>query len=335
VKRLYEPWPNGSRSPNGADQQLIATANTIAVDYARQGYNLTLRQLYYQFVAHHGLPNSDRSYKRLGDVINKARLAGFIDWNYLVDRTRTPSLPYVSGTPEELVRTTANAYALDKRADQDVHVEVWVEKEALAEVAQRAGNQFDVPTFSCRGYTSASAMYLAGRRLFQAISRGQAVRILHLGDHDPSGIDMTRDITDRLERFLVIDWLYERSPSQTHDYQELWGECQATLRDPSLVPFQVDRIALNMDQIDEYDPPPNPAKVTDSRAAGYIERFGEESWELDALAPDVLVALISEHVAEHTDQTRVDALQEEEDRDREALTVLGDRWDDVRAFLGV
>lgn len=51
---------------------------------------------------------------------------------------------------------------------------------------------------------------------------------------------------------------------------------------------EVRRLALNMEQVRKYDPPPNPAKVTDSRFAAYCDQFGDESWELDALSPKVV-----------------------------------------------
>lgn len=333
--RTYEHWPNRSNQPNAADSSLISTARQIANDWSRQGYDLTLRQLYYQFVAHHGLPNNDKSYKRLGDVINKARLAGLFDWNLLVDRTRYPQLPSFWSSPTEILRSAARGYNTDKRADQPVHVEVWVEKEALAQIASTATARHDVPSFSCRGYTSASAMWRGAQRLGEELRKGKAVRIIHLGDHDPSGIDMTRDITDRLERFITMDWLHDMMSVTKANWFDIYAHMQATLLQPAYEPFKVERIALNMDQIEEYEPPPNPAKVSDSRAAEYISTYGTDSWELDALAPDVLVAMIRERIEHYTDDELLAAQQEREDGERAALDTLIDRWDDVRDFLGV
>lgn len=333
--RVYEPWPNRTRQPNAADADMIRTARDIARDWADQGYDLTLRQLYYQFVAHHDLPNSDKSYKRLGEVINKARLAGLFDWDLLTDRTRAPSLPVFWSDPTEIVTSSAAAYNTDKRADQDVHVEVWVEKEALEQIAHSAASPHDVPSFSCRGYTSASAMWRAGRRLGEELRRGKAVRIIHLGDHDPSGIDMTRDIRDRLTTFVTMDWLHEMMGVTRATIFEIFEHMQDSLLDPQYTPFVVERVALNLDQVDEYGLPPNPAKVSDSRAAAYIDAYGDQSWELDALAPSVLVDVITERIEHYTDQDRLDAQQAREDGERAALEALTERWPDVRAFLGV
>ena len=62
------------------------------------------------------------------------------------------------------------------------------------------------------------------------------------------------------------------------------------------------RLALNMNQVRQYDPPPNPAKLSDSRAEDYVKEHGYSSWELDALSPDVIMKLIEEAVKEIRDE---------------------------------
>src|ERR1700722_6974774 len=108
------------------------------------------------------------------------------------------------------------------------------------------------------------------------VQRGQRPIVFHLGDHDPSGIDMTRDNYDRLSMFAGA-------------------------------PVQVVRRALNMPQVEEYDPPPNPAKLTDSRARDYIDKYGDECWELDALDPAMLRDLIRDAVLRIRDREKWDA----------------------------
>jgi hypothetical protein len=298
----YEPW-----TPNPADQALVDTANVICADYSEQGYDLTLRQLYYQFVARDLIPNTQQSYKRLGSVISKARMAGLLDWRYIVDRTRNLRGVAHWDDPGDIMHAAASSFRLDKWADQNCRIEVWVEKEALAGVVQRAAEENDVQWFSCRGYTSLSEVWAAGQRLLEYVDRGFEVLILHLGDHDPSGIDMTRDIRDRLKTFM--------------------GDAAKEV--------EVRRIALNMDQIEQYEPPPNPAKLTDSRATGYIRRFGRESWELDALDPATLHALIAEHIASVRVDSRYASAVDVEDDHRRLLRQAARRWNDVAAMLDV
>src|SRR5262249_10346260 len=159
---------------------------------AAQGYNLTLRQLFYQFVSRDLIPNNVRSYKRLGSIINDARLAGLIDWSAIEDRTRNLHELPCWRTPAGIIRSCAQQYRTDLWAKQENRVEVWIEKEALAGVFERVCDELRVPFFSCRGYTSQSEMWVAGHRLKRIIDAGQRPVILHFGDHDPSGMDMTR-----------------------------------------------------------------------------------------------------------------------------------------------
>jgi len=301
----YEP-----KSFRPASQQIIDQANAILHDYAAQGFDLTLRQLYYQFVARDLLPNNDRSYNRLGSIVNDARLAGQIDWHHIIDRTRFVREETYWASPAQIIRASARSFQLDKWRTQPTYVEVWVEKDALVGVVQQACNPLEASFLSCRGYVSQSEMWGASQRLGRRIENGQDVLILHLGDHDPSGIDMSRDIEQRIGDFLWGDGGEER-----------WAG------------FKLQRIALNMDQVEEYDPPPNPAKLSDARAVRYIDRFGDESWELDALEPRVLVDLITEHVTAVRDLEAWGKIVVEEERQGEVLNACHERWAEVAEFL--
>ena len=279
-----------------ADKTLyvVAKAREICLEYANQGYDLTLRQLYYQFVARALIPNTDRSYKRLGNIVSDARLLGYLDWDYIVDRTRTPNKAPSWASPAELIEAAASQYQEPVWADQDTVVEVWVEKEALAGVVERTADRERVLSFSCRGYVSQSAMWRAAQR---HLNRSQDTVVLHLGDHDPSGIDMTRDIQDRLDLFESGAAVY--------------------------------RIALTMDQIEEQDPPPNPTKLTDSRAGAYVAEFGYDSWELDALDPGYLDTLITEHISRWRDEDAFQAALQIEAANREELMAAAANWGDT------
>lgn len=281
---------------------IIHAANQIIRHYQEQGFVLTLRQLYYQFVARGFLENKQENYNRLGRIVSDARLAGYIDWDAIEDRTRNlRSLTHWT-SPIQIIRAAANSFRHDLWADQEYRVEVWIEKEALIGVIERVCNELDLPYFACKGYTSQSEMHSAAMRLQTYRDElYQEPVILHFGDHDPSGIDMTRDIQERMELFI--------------------GE------------VEVRRIALNMDQVERYDPPPNPAKITDSRAAGYIARYGRESWELDALDPPTIRALIEGEIEDLRDQEKWNASLEKQESEREDLTSTADRWNEVVKFL--
>jgi len=199
---------------------VIREANAIIAEYAAQGYDLTLRQLYYQFVSRDLLPNRQSEYKRLGDIINDARLAGLVDWEAIVDRTRNiRALPHWSD-PAAIVQAAASSFAVDKWAEQPRRVEVWIEKDALVGVFEPVCEELDVPLFACRGYTSQSEVWGAAQRLERYLVACQDVVILHFGDHDPSGLDMTRDIRERLRLFLLHDWIHHEDERHTWTSKE-------------------------------------------------------------------------------------------------------------------
>lgn len=273
---------------------VIEQANAIIETYAAQGYDLTLRQLYYQFVSRDLIANKQKEYNRLGDIVSKGRRAGLIDWTAIVDRTRSLRSLANWTSPNEIIDGAASQFRLDLWRTQSVYVEVWFEKDALMGVFERAANRYRIPFFSCRGYTSDSEVWVAAQRLSR-ISRRRDVVVLHFGDHDPSGLDMTRDITDRLR---------------------LFGADSVDVR----------RLALNMDQVEQYDPPPNPAKETDSRFAKYLDLYGDESWELDALEPTVLARLITDEVSELIDKPEWAIQREAEARAKAELRSIAKQY---------
>ena len=279
----------------GSSLQVIDWANEIITEYAAQGFSLTLRQLYYQMVARGLIANNQKSYKRIGGIIADARMAGLVDWLAIEDRTRALRGNTRWKDPQQIMESAIAGYQIDKWQNQHHRVEVWVEKDALTGVLAGICSELDIDFFSCRGYTSASEMWKAANRLGRYVRDGQDPVLLHFGDHDPSGIDMTRDIVERLDTFT--------------------GTGHA-----------VERVALNMDQIEQYDPPPNPAKLSDSRADGYIRVHGHDSWELDALEPLVIVELIEAETLRYRDEEAwaemVEREEEERDRLRAAMGML-------------
>ena len=270
---------------------MIDRANEIIEEYQIEGLKLTLRQLYYQFVSRDWLPNQQKEYKRLGKIISDARLAGLVDWTAIEDRTRNLTQYYHNTDPGDAVQDALRYFSLDKWQDQEYRPEVWIEKEALIGVISGICKALDVPCFACKGYVSSSEMWDAAGRFQRYETEGQTPVIIHLGDHDPSGVDMTRDIADRLDLFMGG--------------------------------LKVERIALNYDQIEEYAPPPNPVKFKDPRSANYPYR---ESWELDALEPKILQGLIRNTVANYMDFDILENIKQTEKEYRKILENIVDNW---------
>lgn len=283
---------------------LIETANSIVDDYQSRGYELTLRQLYYQLVARDFIENSEKSYSKIGMTISKARDAGLVDWLAIVDRTRQSRGLTTWESTQSILDIVSEQYRIDKWKNQDYRLFVWVEKEALAGVVQRAcgAEGIQVDFLSCRGYMSASTIWREAQKLVEIVGQEQFPIVLHLGDHDPSGLDMTRDNITRLELYSKLAYKSD---------------------------FEFIRLALNWEQVEKYSPPPNPAKTTDSRFNSYLRKYGNESWELDALDPDILVSLIQNTINQYKDIDRWSEITRRESEEKGQLRYLAQNWDQI------
>lgn len=270
----------------------IAQANQIIEAYQAQGYMLTVRQLYYQFVSRDLIPNNQREYNKLKKTISDARLAGLIDWSAIEDRTRYLRKNSHWDSPAAILDSAIKSFAIDKWEAQPYRPEVWIEKDALIGVIEDTCTTYDVPYFACRGYSSQSEQYKAALRVRRNQRDEQTTVILHLGDHDPSGLDMTRDNLDRLKMLSK------------------YGS------------VEVIRLALNYDQVEAYNPPANPTKLTDSRATNYIEAHGHSSWELDALDPTTINALLVDYIERYRDPDKWTDKLVEEDEARSILVTF-------------
>lgn len=277
---------------------LIQTANGILNEYRAMGYRLSLRQLYYQLVARDYIENSVKSYKRVGNLISDARLAGLLDWGMIEDRNRETVIPTAWESPAHIVRAAAQQFRIDRWEGQPCYVEVMVEKDALSGILEPVCRDLHVRFTANKGYSSSSAMYEAGKRIAQMEECVDEIHIFYLGDHDPSGIDMTRDIAERLQLFT-------------------YGTINAN---------KVHRLALNWSQVEEWQPPENPAKETDSRYANYVHEFGHSSWELDAVEPRTLATLVRSGIEELIDQEKWDEVAEHENSMRAELMSFADEY---------
>lgn len=275
---------------NKKNQEQLKIINEIIEEYADQGYTLTLRQLYYQLVSRDIIPNLQKEYAKLSGLLVKGRMAGFVDWSAIEDRLRVPYIPYSVDDIDDAIYDTIRQYRLDRQDGQDVYIELWVEKDALSGVLKRITSKYHINLMVNRGYSSCTAMHDAYQRLKDKEEEGKETHILYLGDFDPSGLDMIRDVKERLEEFGVC-------PTVKH-------------------------IGLTMDQIKEFNPPENPAKITDPRAKWYLQEHGNKSWEVDALDPETLHRLVKENVEELIDMDLFNEMLIKEEKDKEKLQNL-------------
>lgn len=273
----------------------LETANAIVAEYSAQGLVMSLRQLYYQFVARGIAPNQKQFYKNLSYILVEARMTGLMDWRAIEDMTRFLRGRTHYDSPTDAVNYLVHRYGEDLWTDQKKRFEVWIEKDSLLGTIAKVCNDLDVSYFSCRGYTSASEIWKASQRLIGYPQ--DDVTVIHMGDHDPTGIDATRDIQDKLDIFT--------------DGQ-----------------VKVVRIALTKKQIRKYKPPPFDAKIKDSRYKAYVAQHGNTCWELDSLPPDKLAGLVRETIEPHIIKKKMKARKEEQEENRDLLRLLTNHEDD-------
>lgn len=308
MRRRFRDWtPKGElrikyRDENGEvayweveTRYITSKIRDIADKYMAKKIKLTNRQLYYQLVGEAIIPNALEIYKRICKLMTDMRYAGLLDWDAIEDRGRVPTMHSEWEDIQSLIESACNAYRLPRWKDEEFYVELYCEKEAMESILKPIADKYHIYFGYNKGYSSASAMYELSKRLKRKIKKGKIATVLYLGDFDPSGRDMVRDIRDRVDEFLG------------HEYN-----------------FEVVPLALTMKQIRKYNPPPNPAKISDPRAGEYIKTYGNVSWELDSLPPEVLMDIAEEGIRDYLHVGRYNAFIAREDKEKKILEDFGE-----------
>jgi hypothetical protein len=285
-------------------QRVIDQANEIVEEY--EGQNLTLRQLFYQFVARDLLENTMRNYKKLGDILRNARMAGLVSWDVLEDRTR--GLRGWSGGydgPADAIRQASWTYKEPRWETQPAKVEIWIEKEALSGVLTDPCYENRCDYFATKGYPSISSLKEAADRMKRRYDGDQKTVILYFSDHDPEGLHMPQQVGEALADFGVHEDMLE-----------------------------IRRMGLTMDQIRQYQPPPSTAKSGSSRIDWYHDETGtDQAWELDALKPAVIQDLIRREIEDIRDEESWQESIESERRGKEIMEKISRNMDRILDFL--
>jgi len=254
-----------------------------------------LRQIFYRLVADHGYSNTTSKYNQLSKQLVKARQRGDIDEKRIEDRSRqflgadygwNSSEDFVSNRFEWFLDSHLD-YARKMWTSQPEFVIVWIEKDALSKVVSTIAEKYNVITCPSRGYAS----YTYIKEALKMLPQDKEITILHFADHDPSGVDMTRDLSCRFFEY-------------------------------SNHPISIQRIALNYNQAQEYRLPPNPAKTADPRSEAYFSKYGNVCWELDAITPPELQRLVTEAIENHIDLDLWHRIKEKEEQESDQLEDL-------------
>ena len=277
--------------------ELLAHCRNITEEYMKMKIKITLRQLYYDLVSTNVIPNHDVVYKRISSLLTDARYLGLIDWSAIEDRNRPHRMHMEWENTHDAIQFIISRFRLPRWSDQEYYLELFTEKDALSSIIQPVCDNWHIRFNVNKGYSSASIMYQLGKRIAKKIEEEEKeVILIYIGDHDPSGLDMVRDIDKRIIEFLEEgDFCYDSNM------------------------FHIRHIALTMDQVKELNPPPNPAKITDPRAKWYIQKYGKTSWEVEALKPKYLMNLVNIEIQRYVNNKKYDSWIKQEEEEKQDM----------------
>jgi hypothetical protein len=273
------------------------------------GQAITLRQLFYRLVATGDIAKTDAAYKKLGRVMSNLREDGTVPWEYLADHVRVTIQARTFDGVEGLLTDSTDFYRRNLMRDQDVAIQLWAESDSIGSVVAPIARRFTIPTFIGRGYTSRGYLWSAAEDAVAAQTAHKDVVIFHVGDYDPSGEDIFRDLeeTMRLYAFAISEGYTAKA---VRAYFTRLG---------SMAPGETDwlrfeRLALTPTQIAAYRLPSRPAKSSDSRTAKFT---GTGTVEVEALPIDTLLEIVTDAIESEIDPEalRIAKVAEASERD--------------------
>jgi hypothetical protein len=256
----------------------------IIVDVVGSDAPMTVRQVFYRVVGLGVITNAESEYLTVVvRQLTKLRLEGILPWSWITDGTGWTHKSVWYGSVEEALDATRRHYRRDYWRDLDEYVEVWLEKDALAGVLFRVTDEWGVPLMVTRGFASLSYVHNAAETIERI---GKPTFIYYFGDHDPSGVEIDRNLERRLREFAPGSDIF------------------------------FERVAVKPWQIEELRLPTRPTKRTAHHGRGLHEG---ESVEVDAIPPATLLAMVRGAIERHVDPRRIAVLEAAEAAERELL----------------
>jgi hypothetical protein len=250
---------------------------------------VTVRQAFYLTASRGDVAKDEAGYGQVQRQMLAMRREGLVPYDWVADNTRYHIKPATDLSLTDFLERSAKFYRQDLWVRSDVHVEIWCEKDSIAGTITPIIEEYDVPLYVARGYSSETFAHTAAESMRDS---GKECFVYYVGDFDPSGWDASRDLERRLTGFF-----------------------------PDV---QFARLAINGGHIEEFGLITRVTKQSDVRTKRFFETFGygQESCELEALNPDVLRRIIPDSIEQHVDHRQLDALRREEAAARETLDVI-------------
>jgi hypothetical protein len=282
---------NGHHRRYRRTQAELAEVDAAIYDIAEAERPCTIRGLFYRVMSKGLIPKTEQGYGVVQRQALKMRRAGELPYNWITDGSRLRLKPRTFSNAQAALENTARMYRRDLWIDQEVHVEVWSEKDAIRGVVYPVTAEFDVPLMISRGFGSETFLYDTAEDIND--EKRPAV-IYQLGDHDPSGVAAWDDIQRKLRGFVNDD-----------------------------IDLTFERIAVTAEQITHMDLPTRPTKQSDTRAA----KFDGESVEVDAVPSSVLRDLVRNAIESWIDPGALRLTRIAEESEREVLERIAYGWE--------
>jgi hypothetical protein len=199
--------------------------------------------------------------QRVYRLLKEARERNMIDWDWIVDETREFERVSSWHDPAGFARAASQQYRRDFWDQQPVRVEVWSEKGTLRGVLQPVLDEYGIGFRVMHGFSSATVVHDVAED-----DDGRPLIVIYIGDWDPSGMYMSeRDLPDRLEKY---------------------GGDHVKIKRIALVEKQL--IGLPFFKATE--------KKDDPRFKWFVQNYGKQCWEIDALDPRVLRKCVEKEI---------------------------------------
>jgi len=286
--RGFAPW-----RPQGDTEALLTDVRSVLEAFADY-LPLTVRQIFYRLVATVGFPKRERDYKRLANILVRARRAGLVSWDAIRDDGFHKPGNLGWDGPTDVVAAferTIEGFTIDRQVGQPRRVVVWCEAGGMVPQLSRVCRDLSVPVYSSGGFDSVTVKH----QLASGFAAMGDVVVFHIGDHDPSGVHVFGSLDGDIRAFL----------------DDMGGKAEFV------------RLAVTPDQIERHDLPTSPPKTTDRRS------FDGDTVQAEALPPDVLASLVREAIAGALDP---EAFNQALELERDAKQRLVAWWDSLPEF---
>jgi hypothetical protein len=276
-----------SRRTNAELHELdLAICHVCAEDHP-----LSVRGVFYRVMSAGAVEKTEKAYAAVQREVLKLRRSGVLPYEWIADGTRWQVKQPSWDTAQDALDDAVSSYRRALWHNQDVYIEVWSEKDAIASIVSQITDKWDVPLMIARGFASESFLWSTANTIRNQAVDGREIVIYQLGDHDPSGLAAWEHVQTRLAEFADVDIHFER-------------------------------LAVTVDQIRQYSLPTRPTKTTDSRAKNFVG----ESVEVDALTTSDLREIIEDAITAWIDPDLLRSTKMVEARELEGLRAMAAGW---------